>query len=453
MADPDLTLVSEASLPAHLNSTLNSAKTYADTKATDAKQAAIDDSTKKYGEIPNRVVSLKEGTKLSEADHLDDKSDPGRYFQTLNTAATPERGYPIPRAGVLDVFSWGYSDGPLLIQIYWPYNYEGFFWRHVYYSSKTWKEVPTKSAIQGMIDAQLPPARSLRSSVVTIGDSLTDGYSNGAPWPNADKWPTILDGLLPTASVLEYGLAGYTTDATMIYIGALQPRFKVPGGSIPADGSAVTVNVVETYGIHYGQLAVGGTLAGINGTLTWSSSEGRWTFKSLDGKGATGLTGTYQFKATRIGTWETSTAIIWLGRNDISNATKGMEASVADHVVASTKRLVAELTPKVKQVMICGVTTRVSEEQGSNQHAWVTEINRRLRELFPEYFRSAQDYLRDHALTDLGMSPTETDSAKLAAGTIPPSVMDDDTHISKATANAMARNFFHPFLTGKGYVD
>lgn len=400
-----------------------------------------------------RVTSVKEGTQLVTGTHLDIYKEPGKYFQPSNANAVTANGYPIAKAGVFDVSKWGGSTAdPSLMEQYWPYDYDGFFFRHVYFNSKTWKEIPTKTAVQGMIDGQVAPAVSSRATVTCIGDSLTDGYSNGAFWANAEKWPTILDGLLPTAATLEYGFAGHTTDAAMIYIGGLKPRFKIPGGVIPSDGTLVPITTPEQFGIQPGSLAIGGTLAGVNGTLEWDGTNG-WRFKSLGGASGSALTGIYEFNATRKGTWENTTAIIWLGRNDISNATKGMEATVPDHVVASTKRLVAALTPRVKQVMICGVTTRVSEESGSQQHTWVTEINTRLRELYPEYYRSAQDYLRDEALADQGITPTATDNQKIAAGTVPPSVMDDDTHISKATADAMARYFFQPYLTGRGYVD
>lgn len=399
-----------------------------------------------------KIVEIVNGAQVTTGAHLDTITAPGKKFQPSNANAKLDLGYPVERAGVLNVDQWGYSDGPLLMEQYWPYNYEGMFFRPIYYTSKTWKEIPTKVAVQSMIDASgIQPATSSRTSVVAIGDSLTAGYSNGAAWGSAEKWPTILDTLLPGATVTNEGFTGHLVDGTMITIGALKPRFTIPGGTIPASGTSVAVTTNQVYGIPQG-ISAGGTLAGVLGVLDHTNGGG-FTFRSLNGASATGITGIHEFKANRQGTWETKTAIIWLGRNDISNATTGMEATVPDHIVASTKRLVEQLTPRVKQIMICGVTTRTTEESGSPQHAWVTETNDRLRDLFPEYFKSAQDYWRDEALADLGITPTATDTAKIAAGTIPPSIMDDETHPSKALANAMARHFFHPFLTGKGYVD
>lgn len=427
------------------------------TKIDAAKTAAISDATTKYGELPSRVTSLKEGVELATGRHLDEYREPARHYQQTNANARTDLGYPIEKAGVLEISKWGPSgaSGANLMEQYWPYNHEGFFFRHVYYDSKAWKEIPSKAAVSNMIAAALPPIvppRSSRTSVAAIGDSLTDGYSAGNYWAAADKWPTILDGLLPGASVLEYGMSGYTTDATMLYVGAHRPRFTIPGGAIPANGTAVTVTTPERFGLQPGSVAIGGTLGGVNGTLAWASATG-WKFNSLGGASGTGLVGPQEFIATRTGTWEGGTVIIWLGRNDISNATTGAELTVPDHVVASTKRLVDQLTPRVKSIMICGVTTRTSEVAGSREHGWVTEINDRLRSIYPEYFHGAQAYLRDRAMVDLGLTPTADDTAKLSAGTIPPSLMDDETHISKATAAIMARKFFQPFLTAKGFVD
>lgn len=412
----------------------------------------IDFATAVGALIKDQAGKVRAGKQIVTGAHLDTYTTPDRYFQTLNTNAKLSLGYPVERAGAMDVLYWGYSDGPTVIQVYYPYNSDSIYWRHIYYGSKTWKEVPSKAAVQGMIDAAVGVPRSSRTSVVAIGDSLTDGYSNGASWPLADKWPTILDGLLPSATVTEYGLAGHTVDGTMLYIGAHRPQFTIPGGTIPANGTAVPVTTSQVYGIPQG-LSIGGVLAGVTGVLGFDYwGGGGWTFRSLNGGTASGLTGLHEFRANQIGTWEASTAVIWLGRNDISNGATGQEATVPDHIVASHRRLIAELSPRVKQVMVCGVTTRVSEETGSVAHNRVTETNRRLREAFPDYFHSAQDYLRDRALTDMGVTPTAQDSAKIAAGTLPPSVMDDDTHISKAAADAMARKFFRPFLTGRGYV-
>lgn len=411
------------------------------------KMAAAVESSPKISEIVN-------GIRLETNKHIDEYTQPSTYFQTTNANAKLELGYPVAKAGVLEKSSWGYSDGQLLMEQYWPYNHEGFFIRHVYYTSKAWKEIPTKTAVQGMINEAIPPAPpavSSRTNVVAIGDSLTAGFSNGVAWSATDKWSSILDGLLPTATVLNHGFTGHLVDGTMIMVGAHKPRLTIPGGVIPADGTPVTVTTAQTYAIPQG-ISAGGTLAGVLGVLDHTNGAG-FKFRSLNGASASGITGLHEFKSSRSGTWEANTVIIWLGRNDISNAAKGMEATVPDHIVASTKRLVEQLTPRVKQIMICGVTTRTTEESGSPQHAWVTETNDRLRALYPEYFRSAQDFLRNEALGRIGITPTAADTAKLAAGTIPPSVMDDETHISKAAANAMARHFFHPFLTGKGYVD
>lgn len=50
----------------------------------------------------------------------------------------------------------------------------------------------------------------------------------------------------------------------------------------------------------------------------------------------------------------------------------------------------------------------------------MTETDDPLQELFPDYFRSARDYVRNEALAEFDATLTVTDTAKIAARTVPP---------------------------------
>lgn len=127
MATSDLTLVSEATLPAHLTGTLNSAKSYADTKKTEAvaasstdastkvataKTEAIADATTKYGGLPARVTTLEGRTEpiaMSGSQDLDTWFTPGRRKTvTSGISGNPALHYP-PGAvhGFLDTINMG----------------------------------------------------------------------------------------------------------------------------------------------------------------------------------------------------------------------------------------------------------------------------------------------------------------------------------------------------------
>ncbi len=147
MATPDLTLVSESTLPAHLDATLTSARGYADTKkneaitaaATDAttkantaKTDAISDATTKYGGLPGRMTTVEReavnGTRLTTED-LNSVMEPGEYFQPMSADATAARNYPFIGADAACTLTVrAYTDNANninRIQIAMPMNGEG----------------------------------------------------------------------------------------------------------------------------------------------------------------------------------------------------------------------------------------------------------------------------------------------------------------------------------------
>lgn len=294
---------------------------------------------------------------------------------------------------------------------------------------------------------------SSRTSITTFGDSLTDGGSNGALWPEADTWPYKLDTTLTTATVTNLGYSGATVDEMLMRVGAMPMRVTVPSGGIAASGNAF-VTPLMTYGMPAGVRPIDATLNGGAGVRLTKNDDGTWQLYNY---------GTDPIPAgiatiTPAAAWSNrhaDTAIIWIGINDITGSTIGVDATVADHVVGGTQKLIEWFTPQVKQFLILGVTTRTNETTGSANHTTATEINSRLQSLYPGKFKSIQKYLREQAMTDLGITPTQDDLDKIAAGTLPPSVLDvgDIGHISKATATVVANNLIAPWIKAKGYVD
>lgn len=166
----------------------------------------------------------------------------------------------------------------------------------------------------------------------------------------------------------------------------------------------------------------------------------------------TTVTGPVTFTAATQG-GASDTATVWIGRNDLTYDITGPDATVADHIVGGVQRLVEWLTPQVKNVMIFGLFAQPNEPSGSARHATITEVNDRLRALFPGKFLSVHEYLRDHALADMGVTPTTDDLADIANDTVPRSTLAaDGGHISKATATVIATHFVAPYLQAKGWV-
>lgn len=301
--------------------------------------------------------------------------------------------------------------------------------------------------------AVYPVTSSSRTLISAFGDSLTDGGANGVIWPESDSWPSKLALQLPGTTVTNLGYSSATVDEMLIRVGCRRPRFTVVGGSIPSSGT-VNLTTTEDLGIPTSRVAgIDGTLGGFTGRLLVDYGGTGLTFTTYGAAATTAVTGPQEFVPLEPGHYG-DTAIVWIGRNDVTFGVTGREGTVPLHVVGGVQRLVEWLTPQVKQVMILGTTTQTNETTGQTRHTQVTEINTRLRDLYPGKFKSVQDYLMTQALTDMGITPTAQDTTNIANGTLPESVLEagDIGHISKATAAALAQYFVAPFLRAKGWV-
>ncbi|AIX99763.1 hypothetical protein ART_0165 [Arthrobacter sp. PAMC 25486] len=291
-----------------------------------------------------------------------------------------------------------------------------------------------------------PVTRSDRKRVVCIGDSLVAGGSLGVLWPAGQSFPAKLAGALPDVAVFNRGISGAPVDEILIRLGA-KPLLLT--GTIPAIGRELMTTSQEI-GWYAGRSFIqSGTLAGVPGDLWRSEAEGL-SFKRSDTGTAIAIKNEPFLSSTS--DHFSDTAIIFMGRNDVTANIKGMSATVADHVVDAFVQMVEFLTPNVRQFIVVGTTTRTDEETGSAGHSTVVEINSRVKALYPGRFFDMQNYLRTKAMVDLGMTPTADDLAKIAAGTLPPSIMDDVTHYKPIVAPAIATKALAPLLKKKGYV-
>lgn len=371
------------------------------------------------------------------AAHLDELLVPGEYIQASASNVTPELGWPGAYGnGRVRVVNWGSGDTQVQ-QVVEPLgNYPQF---KRFYNGTKWSSWWASAVTL---------VRSDRTKVLTVGDSRTQ---MGAGWTEAEKWPTILGNILATATTFNAGISGATCDEIMLGIGAYEMWFTVDGGQIPATGNA-SLTTGQRPGVMPNKLfRWAGTLAGRHGQLV-KGSTGDWAFVGDTQSSPTPASGSHRF----IPDWsghEADVSIVWMGRNNITAQVKGTDATVVDHVVAAHQRLYEWLSPRMKSVMILGTDPRISEETGSLAHTQVQEINARLKALYPGNYAPVVDWIRTRAMAEVGISPTATDTQKLNAGTVPPSLYDDDVHINRATANALARTFIKPWLVTHGHVD
>lgn len=315
-------------------------------------------------------------------------------------------------------------------------------------------KLPASAALQAANEAA-GYTRSSRSRIASIGDSLTAGYFGGVGGITADAYPAKLQALVPVGvTVFNLGVSGYTVDEEAVRIGALPLPLTVTGGSIPTTGP-VTVATTAVIGWRPSGTArnIPGSLAGVPGTLNRTNSDTSFTFtRTTDGSAVT-VAGAPLFVPDYAG-HDGDTAIILLGRNDVTYSVKGADASVADHVAKGIARIVNWLTPSIKQVLIVSNTTTTAETSGTAGYATVADINTRLAAAYPSRFLNLRSYLVTRAIIDLGITPTTADNAAIAGDTLPPSIMDggtDNTHWSKATAVLVAAQI-NNYLTTRGWV-
>jgi flagellar basal body rod protein FlgC len=297
--------------------------------------------------------------------------------------------------------------------------------------------------------------RSSRYRVAAIGDSLTDGFFGGVGNQDADSYPAKLQALMPAGvTVFNLGNTGYTVDEEAVRVGALPVPLTVSGGSIPASGPVnVTTTAVIGWRPSGTTRTILGTLAGVPGTLTRTTSDTAFTFTRTTSGTAVTATGSPVFVPDFAG-HDGDTAIILLGRNNVSFSVQGPDASIAEHVAKGIDRIVNWLSPSIKHVLVVSNTTTTAETSGSAGYLTVTDINARLAAAYPTRYLDLRAYLVNQAIYDLGITPTTADNTAMAADTLPPSIMDggtDNTHWSKATAALVAAQI-NNYLTTRGWV-
>ena len=285
---------------------------------------------------------------------------------------------------------------------------------------------------------------SSRTRVTAIGDSLT-------ATPVGDSYPDRLAALLPGVTVTNRGASGNTVDELRLRLNALDLYVTVAGGTIPATVTPVSLTTGQVVGWYTNSARQhNGYIAGVQGVIDVSTT-GALTFTRSEAGAVTAAPGVQKFTSW----WpdhSSDTLIVYLGANDITANVKGMEATVADHVVASTVAIVEWARPRRKQVLLMGTITRTDEPRGSAGYNTTVEINTRLAALYPGRFLDIRRYLIDQAIYDAGITPTADDLAHMADDTLPPSIMLDARHYTGPIARLIAEKKVAPFLTQKGWV-
>lgn len=308
------------------------------------------------------------------------------------------------------------------------------------------------SSMQAYVDARVAPATSSPTRITAFGDSQTDGGANGELWPEEESWPARLGAELgPAYTVTNAGFSGATVDELSMLVGALPVHVNIPA-SLPNNGS-VDVEPLGMYGLGIAGSGKRDIDLRVDGkTVRIIARTDRWTLYNWTGatlpSGPLTLDPVQNFRGLA-----GDTAIIWAGGNDRTFSVTGAEATTADHVIAGIQRLIDWLTPQRKRFLLFGMQPRTTEPIGHPNHDLIVEVNQRLQATFPGQFRSVLTYLQTDAFTDLGLTPTQTDTDAIGQGLIPPTFMatGDITHINKTAAGAIGEHFVPRLLRQQGW--
>ncbi|WP_395263193.1 hypothetical protein [Klebsiella quasipneumoniae] len=317
----------------------------------------------------------------------------------------------------------------------------------------------------GLFYAQLPDftphAYIARKKIVGWGHSF---INNGAFLRRIYQ----LTGL-PTYN---FGLAGQTSDAIAARQGGAPAYYAPVGGTIPASGAVtLTPAVPGPCRSLAAPVALKCNLAGVDGTFTWDGTSAVFTRETAGDAvpvsvqvplfvypiTTVNVTGSIS-KDTQFDLHDECINIFWIGRNNLSET---------DLIMQNMVSMVEYVKNIGQKIVILAEFNSSGEPTGSAGFNQMTELNRRYKEKFPDFYCEIDgvDVLQNFINNANPDSPD--DMSDVASGLTPRSLRYDNLHPSQQItgnggsltpefaldygANVNA-NFVKQFLINKGWL-
>ena len=342
-----------------------------------------------------------------------------------------------------------YGDGELITNIDCPlkeYNKNGAELHSEFNFIASQKFVEDK--IKNIFNDYDSTTKSSLTDVVCWGDSITEGGSPGLPYPS------VLQTLLGDKVVVtNRGSSGQCSGNIAFRQGGKQifvnSDFTIPNNNTQYVNFALRN---EDYQNMRTDSPMECIINGVKGEIiiTYTNSVYGVKFKRETTGDSVNVSVGAEIKSTQA-IHSDDLSIIWIGRNDIAFSYPHQ----IDGVINNVKNIVNNLSPKIKRFLVISVTTATSEmpDEGNftTQHGWVTEINKQLKELYPNNFVNMLDYLVNDCIFEMGLTPTETDLNCIAHKTIPPQLMNDEVHPNEQTKVYIAKKI-HKELKLRNWV-
>ena len=129
--------------------------------------------------------------------------------------------------------------------------------------------------------------------------------------------------------------------------------------------------------------------------------------------------------------------IIWAGKNDIPNAGDYQISGVIENI----ESMINYLSPSIKRFVVLSIITSTTQIKGTTQYNTIIEINKKLKELYPNNYIDIQNYLVNNCIYDMQLTPTASDLQDIQNGTIPRQLLSDGVH-----PNPECREYISKFI-------
>lgn len=405
------------SLDSNVSMNLAAAKTYADTK----KSEAIADATTKYGGLPSRMDTV-ESTAVYDGDgRLMEMSDlNGLGFAVVDDEdrrSWIEFGTdlkPTPYAASLVGESLGFENVALDSDERFVVVDED--------DRIIFSDIPNDEPSDWQVLPRLPS-----DDWAHWGDSMTDDVLLGA-----DGWSTQLS-LLTGRN--HYNGGWYNQKANQIAArqGALPTLVTVQNNVTASTGATTITGIINNPAGVSSTRNARGTLAGVLGTIRQPTS-GNWTF-TPDVAGSYPIPPKSKFISEPGIAYRGRTVTIWAGRNDI------WDDGSPEMVIGTIQAMIDNLGSEVKRVLVMEVPPASTD--GSNGKAACSAMNNAIHAAFPQYWLPIATWLRsDEAATAAGVAYTSDDLQDIADGFTPRSFRSDNIHLSPAGSKAVAHRVY-----------
>jgi hypothetical protein len=217
----------------------------------------------------------------------------------------------------------------------------------------------------------------------------------------------------------------------------------VDGGTIPTSGSVfvtpyyyngpTSTYIATTTLLKQGNKGVNPCrLKGVEGTLTWSESDGRYRFTRSTAGTAVAVPYKEPLSTFAQATYRSYNQVFQLGRNN---------ATDLDRVLEDTHAMLLWQTGARKKFLVVGIMNSTAEIPGTQSYAAILALNAALKKEYGSWFVDMRRKLIDDGMSMAGLTPTSQDLADIANDTIPTSlrIAGDPLHLNATAKNVQAQ--------------